>query len=83
MIVAQEIKYKNDYNGNPRSLVVLYSITPKEKFAHVLKVEDPGYTGVETLITQYEQQEKISIPRLPTLYNWESYTKAKQCLPHR
>jgi len=62
MIVAQELKYKSDVYGNPRSILVFYTTNTKDKHSRVVKVVAVSYEGINCYITAEEKREDITIP---------------------
>ena len=68
-MLYQQIKFKNDYYGNPRCLVVGYERLKKgSRHLYPTDVFKLGYSCIEQVIKKTD-----SI--LPTVYTYDSYSK--------
>jgi len=67
-MLLQEIKFKNDINENPRSILLKYDISEKGKYAYPAEIIE---VGPESFISYYKDGDVI----LPTIYNYLSYSK--------
>jgi hypothetical protein len=72
-MLLQEIRFKNNLNGNPRKILVIYSMPSS------IDVDKKNWLWPERII-ELGFQDAISYMKpgdvvLPTIYNWLPYSK--------